>query len=79
MAAYINVNLHNDMNHPQWFTVVDNVAGQPVFDANMDTDEVQTGRVACDAGGQGDITYTPRGYVATHRDRLSDGDTVDMS
>jgi hypothetical protein len=61
---------HNHMGHIQWYTVVDNVSNQTILDANFDVDEVRQAAVAADANGHGNVTYTPKGYIATHRDQF---------
>jgi|SRR5215469_213885 len=79
MTTQLTLKLHNAMNQIQWFAVVDNVSNQTVLDANLEVDEVRQITVASNANGHADITYTPKGYVGTHRDELNDGDTVDMT
>jgi oxalate decarboxylase/phosphoglucose isomerase-like protein (cupin superfamily) len=78
MGAYINIVLHNGMNHPQWFTVTDNTAASTVFDNNMGTDAAASVSVALAPAGYGDVTYVPKGYMGTQIRNLSDGDRVDM-
>ena len=79
MPAYLQIRLHNTMNRPVWFTVIDNVSGRTVLNGKLNSDERWRTIIASDPNGRGYITYTPKGYLSTPRGQLDDGDVVDMN